>query len=36
MVKDSFPLADLKLLERIEKDADRDTRLRVLILGFEI
>ena len=34
-VKDRLPLAELKRLERIETDADRSKRLRILILGIE-
>jgi transposase len=34
-VKDHLPLAELKRLERAEKDADRAKRLRIIILGIE-
>ena len=34
-VKDHLPLAELKRLERVEKDADRAKRLRIIILGIE-
>lgn len=34
-VKDHLPLAELKRLERVEKDADRAKRLRIVILGME-
>ena len=34
-VKPHFPLAELKRLERVEKDADRAKRLRIVILGME-
>ena len=34
-VKDHLPLAELKRLERVEKDADRAKRLRIVILGSE-
>ncbi|MBX3435424.1 MAG: helix-turn-helix domain-containing protein [Pirellulales bacterium] len=34
-VKDHLPLEELKRLERIEKDADRARRLRILILAVE-
>lgn len=34
-VKPHLPLSELKRLERIEKDADRSRRLRVVILGIE-
>jgi transposase len=34
-VKDHLPLAELKRLERVEKDADRAKRLRIVILGTE-
>ena len=30
-----LPLEKLKRLERIEKDADRSKRLRIVILGLE-
>jgi transposase len=33
--KDHFPLTELKRLERVEKDADRARRLRIIILGIE-
>ena len=32
---DHLPLSELKRLERVEKDADRATRLRIIILGSE-
>jgi transposase len=35
IVKDHLPLAELKRLERIEKDADGARRLRIVILGSE-
>jgi transposase len=34
-VKDHLPLGELQRLERIEKDADRAKRLRIIILGME-
>ena len=34
-VKDHLPLEELKRLERVEKDANRAKRLRILILGVE-
>lgn len=34
-VKDHLPVAELKRLERVEKDADRAKRLRIIILGIE-
>jgi transposase len=34
-VKDHLPLSELKRLERLEKDADRAKRLRIVILGQE-
>jgi transposase len=34
-VKDHLPLAELKRLERVEKDADRARRLRIVILAAE-
>jgi transposase len=34
-VMDHFPLSELKRLERVEKDADRAKRLRIVILGVE-
>jgi transposase len=34
-VKDHLPLAELRRLERIEKDAERAKRLRIVILGIE-
>jgi transposase len=34
-VKDHLPLPELKRLERVEKDADRAKRLRIVILGQE-
>ena len=34
-VKDHLPLAELKRLERIEKDAARSRRLRIVILGMK-
>lgn len=34
-IEDHLPLAELKRLERIEKDADRARRLRIVILGIE-
>jgi transposase len=34
-VKDHLPLSELKRLERVEKDADRAKRLRIIILGQE-
>ena len=34
-VKPHLPLEELKRLERIEKDADRSKRLRIVILGTE-
>jgi transposase len=34
-VKDHLPLSELQRLERIEKDADRAKRLRIVILGIE-
>jgi transposase len=34
-VKDHLPLSELQRLERVEKDADRAKRLRILILGIE-
>jgi transposase len=34
-VKDHLPLSELKRLERVEKDADRAKRLRIVILGIE-
>jgi transposase len=34
-VKDHLPLGELRRLERIEKDADRAKRLRIVILGTE-
>lgn len=34
-VKDHLPQAELKRLERVEKDADRARRLRIVILGME-
>jgi transposase len=34
-VKDHLPLAELKRLERVEKDADRAKRLRIVILAAE-
>jgi transposase len=34
-VKDHLPLAELKRLERVEKDAERAKRLRIVILGTE-
>ena len=35
IVKEHLPLAELKRLERFEKDADRARRLRIIILGSE-
>jgi transposase len=34
-VKDHLPLAELQRLERVEKNADRAKRLRIIILGIE-
>jgi transposase len=34
-VKDHLPLGELRRLERVEKDADRAKRLRIIILGME-
>jgi hypothetical protein len=34
-VKDHLPLAELQWLERVEKNADRAKRLRIIILGIE-
>ena len=34
-VKDHLPLEELKRLERVEKDADRARRMRIIILGIE-
>lgn len=34
-VKDHLPLSELQRLERVEKDADRAKRLRIVILGIE-
>ena len=34
-VKDHLPLSELQRLERVEKDADRAKRLRIIILGIE-
>jgi transposase len=34
-VRDHLPLTELKRLERVEKDADRAKRLRIVILGIE-
>lgn len=34
-VKPHLPLSELKRLERVEKDADRSRRLRIVILGIE-
>jgi transposase len=34
-VKDHLPLGELRRLERVEKDADRAKRLRIVILGME-
>jgi len=34
-VKDHLPLSELRRLERVEKDADRARRLRIVILGLE-
>jgi transposase len=34
-IRAHLPLAELKRLERIEKDADRARRLRIVILGIE-
>ena len=34
-VKDHLPVSELKRLERVEKNADRARRLRILILGIE-
>ncbi len=34
-VKDHLPLSELKRLERVEKNADRAKRLRIIILGIE-
>jgi transposase len=34
-VKDHLPLGELKRLERVEKDADRARRMRIIILGVE-
>jgi transposase len=34
-IRDHLPLAELKRLERSEKDADRARRLRIVILGLE-
>ena len=34
-VKDHLPLSELRRLERVEKDADRAKRLRIVILGIE-
>jgi transposase len=34
-VKDHLPLGELRRLERVEKDADRAKRLRIIILGSE-
>ena len=33
--KDHLPLSELQRLERVEKDADRAKRLRIVILGIE-
>jgi transposase len=35
VVKDHLPLSELRRLERVEKDADRAKRLRIIILGME-
>ena len=34
-MKNHLPLAELKRLERVEKDADRAQRLRMISLGIE-
>ena len=34
-LKDHLPLEELKRLERVEKDADRARRMRIVILGIE-
>jgi transposase len=34
-IRDHVPLLELKRLERVEKDADRARRLRIVILGLE-
>jgi transposase len=34
-IRDHLPLAELKRLERVEKNADRARRLRIIILGIE-
>jgi transposase len=34
-IESHLPLEELKRLERVEKDADRARRLRIIILGIE-